>query len=41
MSKLFVSSIRQLPEKEAEQLAYESLKLTYIAKQILKELKNK
>ena len=41
MSKLFVSSIKQLPEKDAEQLAYESLKLTYIAVEIIKKHKKK
>ena len=41
MSKLFVSSVKQLPKKEAEQLAYEALKLLYIAKEVVKEMKKK
>lgn len=41
VSKIFVSSIKQLPEKDAEQLAYETLKLTYITVKAIKQYKER
>ncbi len=41
MSKLFVSSMKQLQNEEAEQLAYEFLKFTYVAKEAVRVLKKR
>ena len=41
MSRAFVKAVKGLPEKKAEDLAYEAIKLLYIAIEFIKITKKK
>ena len=41
MSKAFVQAVKGLPEKKAEDLAYQALKLLYVAKEYIKIMRKK
>ena len=41
VSKAFVEAIKGLPKKKAEELAYQALKLLYVAKEYIKIMKKK